>query len=487
MIRLAAPRSGDAPGQQSLPGFKESVAESRTKFQSREVVARAEKLLADRIGDTIDVEVDPDDDEVQIAISDASSEYANNHWDEFVDDAWRDDAAREAFDDEVRGLRDDEDFIKQQIDEWADREGIKSVEGDKLSNHYVMSDQDFSDEAYEKYNLSDDHSRSVERYIYIGVEKEAEKRAAETAQDLETPEHVINDAIEAAGNAFSEMPISEKLSRAGVDTTITVKEPNSYKVLKNGDDYKNTRSVALAIQQDLTVETARDRGVQIDRKDAAEVAKSLWSGWKISSTSGEGLLIQWATAQELGGHSQIFSDGQEELIKDAAREIGGGDIRKGLEIAKAHIAGTWGATQFVMDKAGVESLPLYRAILVDGSKLEKEKTELVQVISSSTNLSAGYQKVPNINIKRNGAASTAAGNRGLTVANRWNGVGNKPPNVKRVVLRIDAPRESYVSIPVFGQNINDEQEVVLAGTNSWRGWDAWINEAPSFEEYKCCK
>jgi hypothetical protein len=90
-----------------------------------------------------------------------------------------------------------------------------------------------------------------------------------------------------------------------------------------------------------------------------------------------------------------------------------------------------------------------------------------------------YTQLTDVRLKRNGAASTAIGEAGRGTANSWDGVGTMPANAERVVLRIEAPRESVLSLPVFGDNKQKEQEVVLTG-NKYR-WDAWKGRAPSLK------
>ena len=98
------------------------------------------------------------------------------------------------------------------------------------------------------------------------------------------------------------------------------------------------------------------------------------------------------------------------------------------------------------------------------------KNERVEHISDSGKT---YDKLPDLKLMRNGALSTTAKE---SVANGWGGCGETPPNPERVVMRIDAPARSVLSLPVYGKNIADEEECVLAGTQ-WNAWDAWKGKA----------
>lgn len=88
-----------------------------------------------------------------------------------------------------------------------------------------------------------------------------------------------------------------------------------------------------------------------------------------------------------------------------------------------------------------------------------------------------FTKLPELNLKRAGAQSTT-GTR--EVANGWGGVGNLPEDPTRVVLRIEVPPTSILSLPVYGQNAQEEHETVIMGTNDKWLWDAWRDRAPDF-------
>lgn len=90
---------------------------------------------------------------------------------------------------------------------------------------------------------------------------------------------------------------------------------------------------------------------------------------------------------------------------------------------------------------------------------------------------AVYTQLPDLNLRRAGAQSTTGT---PSVANDWGGVGELPPDPKRVVLRIEAPATSVLSLPVYGKNIQSEHESVLMGTKDKWVWDAWQHRAPDF-------
>jgi hypothetical protein len=91
-----------------------------------------------------------------------------------------------------------------------------------------------------------------------------------------------------------------------------------------------------------------------------------------------------------------------------------------------------------------------------------------------------YVRLPDLILQRSGAQSTTGT---PSVANSWGGVGNLPDNPTRVVIRIEAPPTSVFSLPVYGQNSQEEHETVVLGTKDKWLWDAWQNRAPIFESH----
>ena len=76
---------------------------------------------------------------------------------------------------------------------------------------------------------------------------------------------------------------------------------------------------------------------------------------------------------------------------------------------KAYVRAKWETTQFLLDKAGMSELQLYRGISLDPEKYaqaDREKVlELIAMIRRQ--MVEGHAKVPNLNVVRNGAASTS--------------------------------------------------------------------------------
>jgi hypothetical protein len=130
---------------------------------------------------------------------------------------------------------------------------------------------------------------------------------------------------------------------------------------------------------------------------------------------------------------------------------------------KALMRAKWETTQWLLAKAGVHTMNVFRGINDD--RVNAPDTERVPDAK-------GFIKLPQYNMLRNGAASTALIS---SVSNHWRSDHN------RVVLRLQVPRTAAISVPSYGQNEHKEREVVVTGT-AWKNWDAYKKTAPEFDE-----
>jgi len=300
-----------------------------------------------------------------------------------------------------------------------------------------------------------------------------------------------------------------------VDAPVSVSGlPVQYDPLGERDttlDYRRTQALGRRLSLDAAKMELRERGIIPDEGKAERAARvfdgSLWRDWKGSSTSSNGKLLQAAIASELGGRLRGIE--MDKMREYADREF---KSEGGWLGVKAYVRAKWETTQYLLDKAGKSTVQLYRAVSVPlvqrpligfipasesvtGTaqhvvKDPADKTELAvfdtvdeakkfaeEWMQTNPNLAAqatkvkGYDRLDNIKLERNGAASTTTDR---TVANGWGSTNN------RVVLRIDVPRTAVVSVPAYGQNSFHEHEVVIAGT-AWKQWEAWQGTAPSFE------
>jgi hypothetical protein len=323
------------------------------------------------------------------------------------------------------------------------------------------------------------------------IEKAFDKKSQDLSGDLQAPEYLKESAQEfAAENWDSNMEDKDKFEYAKHNTSVVEDEttegtgsyagektttasdyfsidalPKEYDPLNktSGEDYKRTQALALYLSVERSIQVMKARNIEASKTEIATVDKRLWSSWKESSTSTSGQLLQMATADELGGRLRDaqLENGREQLLKFADHNYANIGGYAGV---KAYVRAKWEVSQYLLDRAGVKELEVYRGIALPKDILEKSLL-LRQLVTQ-----VGAAKLlPNMHVERNGAASTTTD---PNVANRWK------RDTDRVVLRAVVPRTAAVSLPVYGINIHSEHEVVVAGT-AWKGWDAWRGQAPS--------
>ena len=284
------------------------------------------------------------------------------------------------------------------------------------------------------------------------------------------------------------------------------------------EDYAQTRAVALELSRSRTEDLLTERGVppvtgfdsgveMTNRAMSEKIADTFWSEWKRSSTSPLGVGLQMVVAEEMGVLASAHITSQQKDFGRAAlreafvteseikafrvahgeKELGPYTAERatdtawhaeawritqaanadaealGAARAKAYVRAQWETTQYVMEQAGVEEVELYRGVILP---------------KADVGTGRGVP-LPNLKLLQNAAASTTTK---IDVANSWNGVGENTLSDQtktRAVLRFKAPVSALFSIPVFGENIHEESEVVLMGTKGLQ-WDAYATTAPTF-------
>lgn len=249
-------------------------------------------------------------------------------------------------------------------------------------------------------------------------------------------------------------------------------EPNKYDPLNDtsGTDYKRTQAMAKYLSVERAKQVLQARGLPVPSMGRlSQIDNRLWQGWKQSSTNDSGKLLQAATADELGGRLNRVTTTliDPELMRTMAdreyKDIGG------YNGVKAYVRAKWETTQYLLDKAGIKDLQLYRGIRLEKDMIDKWFAAVRRHLGAGRDVE-GFKNLPTLQVVRNGAASTSTNK---SIANGWGADAN------RVVLRAHVPRTAAISVPAYGQNIHSEQEVVVAGT-AWKAWDAWHGRAPGF-------
>jgi hypothetical protein len=343
--------------------------------------------------------------------------------------------------------------------------------------------------------LTDEMRNDIEETLLEAFEKEA----GDLVDKLDPPDYLSESAEEMVAEGWHSMSDKDKFEWVKGNTSIVEDEttegtgdyedqskpseavgvealPKKFDPLNEttGRDYQLTQKLARHLSIERTLEVLKERELASPTRGAvASIDQRLWGRWKDSSTSEDGKLLQLATADELGGRLNVRTGkggtvviDRDELTKyanDRFAAIGG------YAGVKAYIRAKWETTQYLLDKAGINDLGLYRGITLDKAKVEEAMKGAKKV--------GGFTHLPTLHVDRNGAASTSVDNG---VASDWDG------DADRVVLRAHVPRTAALSVPAYGINVHSEKEVVVAGT-SWKNWDAWLGKAPSFESEPVAK
>ena len=396
--------------------------------------------------------------------------------------------------------------------------------------------------------LTSEMREAIEATIVKAFNEEAEKNAS----DIEPPNYLKENIGEYQDSYWDNMTDKDKFNWAKDNDHIEEAEQTAWQVLesltklpdqfdplgeeRSPKDYKLTKLLATHMSMERAIDVLRERKIFEKRSDAARAANTfenrLWSAWKGDSASTDGLILQAATAEELGGRwrsptakpefevPEIFVNASGKYaIAGKTAELTGkqfetkGEAEKHLESwlkeqpvesasissstkkqqedannrfayaggwegVKAYVRAKWETSQYLLDKAKISEVDVYRAVLLK----DKGEEEKVPIVTPLGNIDRYVTKLPDVELERNGAQSATVDPR---VANDWGGVGAQAAGFNReedrVVLRVRAPRTAVLGLPAYGKNIHGEREVVLAGT-AWRKWDAWHKKAPKFEE-----
>ena len=136
----------------------------------------------------------------------------------------------------------------------------------------------------------------------------------------------------------------------------------------SAEDYQRTQQIARHLSVERAAQIMMDRKVYQEiedaRRDAKLMDRRLWEAWKGSSHSELGQLLQKATADELGGrlNPQMVTLSKLQIDNQAAFVAPNAKATEKYEAVKAYIRGKWETSQYLLKKAGIETVNTYRAV-----------------------------------------------------------------------------------------------------------------------------
>ncbi len=403
---------------------------------------------------------------------------------------------------DILGLDDPHGEWKAEVwTDWGEKEGLdaKSVqEAGKGEVHFEDGVQVHNVIDYSKLrkadgsSFTDEEINSLKAKFEVDYDVQKDKKIDQLidAHLDDPPDYLQQQALDDVAEMFNSMDPETQFDYAKNSTSILeemeetyegIATPDTWKPYTNGTDYLKTRASASYLQRERTKEIMAEKmkGSTFDDGDADWAAVKMWSEWKASSTSDVGLAMQHASAEELGVklHKRFNTPEYKRAIADGYKELGSHYSNRhaeeyGKAVAQAHMRATWESSQYVLKQAGLDQIEVYR-----GLKLNAKKVGMTGTPTLVEHDGHAYSKLTGMRLDANSAASTSVL---LNKANNWNGIGVTETDTVRVVMRIKSPRESVLSIPAFGQNVTEEQEVVVLGSE--RKVDYWKHQAPSLEQ-----
>ena len=473
-------RSSIAPTKEELgfvpAGLTDQERQAWLEEQRRDGIAKVEGLFEDLKGAETEVDLglrtwdSLSDDEKQEIQDNWVSEHSDEYYDE-AKNAWLNDTGRA---DAERELVRDTDWADQAIadaiDAAVDDPGLRSRMHDRIERlDRTDREQLFAgnldlDQALQRMGL--DEPAHGDFVLFRTTASEAWDRELQQRVDaLEVPEQVRDDADQAARDAFDDLSPSELNDLAGGDRgTWTIADPEEWVVSaeegQESQGYAQTHAIAKALVEARAKQLWTEGLGARTPPDFAQVGENFWDAWKRDSYHGDALAMHRALVEELAANSR----GQETGVASRRSLTIDPDVED-----RIYARALWDTTQFLLSKANVREMDLYRSVILPAEVVGRE--EQVAVTGGGTH----FTKLPKLVLQQNPAQSFTLDR---TVANAWSGVSSSPPGGQRVVIRAKVPSTAIWSVPVYGENIHSEQEAVILGT-PWKAWDAWKGSAPT--------
>ena len=117
------------------------------------------------------------------------------------------------------------------------------------------------------------------------------------------------------------------------------------------------------------------------------MSHKLWGDWKSDSDNRGGQLLRLATAQEFGARYRPWEEkSPEERMKFEPAKFSEGEIAG----ACAYVRATWEASQYVLEKARVEQLVVYRGEMRGSYQMQRPDGTIFEASIGSFSLTLPY-------------------------------------------------------------------------------------------------
>ena len=296
----------------------------------------------------------------------------------------------------------------------------------------------------------------------------AEKqRRTEAKAAVETMESLLPDAMRYAAQQLEGHKLSPEPPKkwaATFDHPHEVGNEEFVRMRVVSQELVKSRAADLLTERGLVAEPAGNPRLLADT-----VGTKVWNAWQSSSKTGLGVALQMAAAEELNTYeTQSLTRDDEAMARTSVisalthkverTSLGVSDpgysasrypefkgspeaVQKAYDLAmgraKAVVRAQWETAQYVLQKAGMEHVEVYRALQLPTSKVEATRIE-----PSPKGSLVSVEKLPDLKLKQNAVASTTFSR---DLANKWHGedVPHQEPTT-RVVVRFRAPRTSVL-------------------------------------------
>jgi len=257
---------------------------------------------------------------------------------------------------------------------------------------------------------------------------------------------------------------------------------------------KNMSEEQKAVARDAIYERSQKAGgpptlkTEPIKEDAVSASYIKLPGLDLQRNGAASFTTDASVANGWGGTNKAPQGIERQAVIDQAnkdfKDVGGYDGVKAITRAK------WETSQYMLDKADILVVNLYRGITLSHKRDgEIQKSEFNPPVLGDVKLATGEEtslvgKPVGTQLKLDSGKTITKFADPVSISGPQHGLWTyeQPgPTMSRVVLRAEVPRTAVLSVPAFGQNVHSEHEVVITGT-AWHNWDAYSDRAPRAED-----